>query len=56
MSNYQYTGPYERTYPAILTDAGSLVVQPGDVREFDEAPNDGLWVPVKADKQAKEDA
>jgi hypothetical protein len=53
---YQYAGFTERTYPDIIIPGeGSLVVEPGDIREFEAPPSDGLWFPVKP-KSKKADA
>ena len=43
---FRYFGPDVRTYPGIVVDGHVLVAEPGDVRELDEAPNDGLWIQV----------
>ena len=53
MASFQYAGPDERTYPDIVIGGRVLVVEPGDVREMDEAPNDGNWVAVKPEKPVK---
>lgn len=46
--NYVFTGYAPRFYPDIIGESGSLIAEPGDVREFDEAPADGLWAPTDA--------
>ncbi len=55
---YQFIGQSERTYPNIVIDGRVLVAQPGERREFDRPPSDGLWVgvtvPAKPAKPAKE--
>lgn len=46
MQQYKFAWPFAVTYPDILIPGeGSLVAFPGDVREFEEAPDD-KWVPV----------
>lgn len=53
---FKYIGPDVRTYPGVMVDGRVLIAEPGDVRELDEAPNDGNWVAVepeqKSDKKA----
>lgn len=44
MPNFQFIGQSPRFYGDIVTDTGSLVAEPGDVRTFDVPPSDGLWV------------
>lgn len=51
---YQYIGPGERTYPDIAVPGkGCLVVEPGDVHEFEDPPGDGNWVPAPKSKPEK---
>lgn len=38
MARYQYTGPH----PVVILSEGEII-RPGDVREFDEAPDWGPW-------------
>lgn len=53
MPYFLYTGPYERFYPEIWTPRGSLLVQPGDIRELDENPGDGYWEDTPAPASVK---
>lgn len=53
MAVYRYIGPYERTYPEIVTGGHVLVVEPGERAEFEDGPpGDGWWVPEPAAKKA----
>ena len=51
---YLFIGPGERFYPDIIVPGeGSLMAYPGDIREFDDPPSDGNWVPVVKPKPEK---
>ena len=47
MPSYLYIGPGERAYTGGRDASGRNIglVQPGDIRIFDEPPADGFWVP-----------
>ena len=56
---YVFIGEDDRIYGHVVVPGeGTLVAHPGDVREWDEPPTDGRWLPVpkaaKPDKQAEE--
>jgi hypothetical protein len=58
MTKFFYTGEDVRVYPDIVIPGeGSLIAHPGDVRDFDDEPTDGRWLPVptpvKSAKAAK---
>ena len=55
MATFIYRGPGERTYPGIVYLGHTLVVNPGDVCEFDVPPGDGLWFPDTAKAEVKAD-
>ena len=46
MAPYKFTWPYQVTYlEIVIPGEGSLVANPGDVRDFDSPP-DSRWIPV----------
>jgi hypothetical protein len=47
MSNYLFIGQAPRLYPNFLIPGqGSLIAESGDVWNFEQPPNDGLWLPT----------
>jgi hypothetical protein len=52
LATYRYIGPYERTYPDIVVGGHVLVVEPGELADFEEAPpGDCWWVPADPPKK-----
>jgi len=50
---FQFIGYDERTYPQLVIDGAVLVARPGEKREFEIPPSDGLWVEVVPPKDLK---
>ena len=48
MAQFKYVGPSAVTYPFLILDGAGLHAEPGDVMEFDAAP-DANWQEVNAD-------
>lgn len=42
MASFRYTETHERYYPRL-----GLTAKPGDIVEFDTAPDDGRWEPAE---------
>jgi len=52
LAKFRYIGS-PCVYPNILTDHGSLVASPGDVREFDTPPDPVWWIKEDEPKPGK---